>query len=172
MTTIKDEDKEEIGLYFKEGIHKVIVTGVVHQDMGDKEYLEVGIKGEGGETGEVRMYLTEKALKYTINTIRAIFVHNVSEADKQAARDAVNACKTTEEFAKLCETLDGKECWYSKSKTGTQYTNAQGELKDSYSNNLFGYEPKPSRQEQVAQKVKDFMGGEVTKDNLEEFPFN
>jgi hypothetical protein len=170
MTAIPDEAKEEIGQYFNEGIHKVKITGVVHQDMGDKEYLEVGISGDGGETGEVRMYLTEKALKYTINTIRTIFVHNQStEANKTAVRNAVNACRTTEEFAKLCQKLEGKECWYSKFKTGSTYQNAQGETKDSYSNNLFGYEPKPPKNVQTAQKAADTMGGgEIT---IEEFPF-
>jgi hypothetical protein len=168
MTAIPEEAKQEIGIYFEEGIHKVKISGTALECPADKEYLEVSIEGENGESTEVRLYLTEKAMKFSINTIRSIFVHNTEESKKELVRDAVNACKTTEELAILCQKLDGMECWYSKYKSGTTYTNASGEVKNSYNNNLFAYEPKPPKNN--TQTVKSIVGGqEITSG--EEYPF-
>lgn len=173
MANIPDEAKQELDMYFDEGIHEVIVQGVVlNTDNPEKEYLEVGVIGSEGQSADVRMYLSEKAMRYSIDTIRKIMVHNVAEDKKEAVRKAIDACKTTEELTKLAQKLEGMSCWYSKFKTGTTYTNSQGEVKNSYSNNLFGYEPKPPKHIQQAQAVQDLMSSDAQKPfDPNDFPF-
>jgi hypothetical protein len=146
MADFTDEHKAEQGQFFGEGIHKVSivdVTGGVNDN--EKEFIEFTVEGENGEEGNARMWFTtDKAIKFTFNTIRAIFVHNALEAKKDAAREMINGVKNSEEMVALCKkVLIGKEAFYQVEKSDYVYTNQAGEQKTGYNRNLYGYEPKP-----------------------------
>lgn len=177
MTAIPDEAKVELDQYFEEGIHEVKIQGITLEDEGTERF-EVGVKGKNGEQATVRMYLTEKAMKYTIDNLRKIVVHNTPDKlKKDAARDEVNACKTTEELLGLLQKkLENADCWYSKFKNGQQYQAVDKDgtevTRDSYDTRLSSFEPTPPKNVVTAQKAAAVVGGgEITKDNLGEFPF-
>jgi len=169
MADFNDDTKKPIGRYFTEGVHKVTIQLVEADKTQDgKEFFEFSLLGEEGEEGTARVYWTEKASPYSFNTVRDIFVHNTPEAKKQAIRDKVDATSNTDELLKLCATnLIDKECWFKVEKTGTQYTNANGELKDSYNKNIYGYEVKMKKT--TEQILEDISGDPV---DLSEIPFN
>ena len=146
MADFSDDHKTEQGQFFSEGVHKVSivdVTGGVNEN--EKEYIEFTVEGENGEEGNARMWFTtDKAIKFTFNTIRTIFVHNALEAKKDAAREMINGVKNSDELVALCKkVLVGKEAFYQVEKSDYVYTNQAGEQKHGYNRNLFGYEPKP-----------------------------
>lgn len=163
MADFNDEHKAERGKYFEEGVHKVEIIGVEGgtNDNG-KEYIEFKVGGADGEEGTARMWFTtDKAIGFTFDTIRTIFVHNAKEGKKEEAREMVNKVKNSDELVKLCATaLNGKEAWYVVERSDYTYTNAAGEQKQGYNRNLYGYEPKPRQPkvptaEELMQGLKD-----------------
>lgn len=148
MVQFNADAKQSLGLYFGEGVHKVKIIGVI-QDKNDNgsEYFEFGLEGENGEEGTARIYWTEKAQKYSFNAVRDIFVHNTKEANKDMIRAKVDATKDTDELFKLVDAnLIDKEAWFKVEKAGTTYVNNNGETKNSYNRNLYGYEPAMKKQ--------------------------
>lgn len=171
MVSFSDNAKKELNQFMGEGVHKVTILGVLpgKSENTGSEYFEFGIQSEDGIMGEVRVYWTEKAEQYSFNTIRDIFVHNAKEENKEKVRAMVDAVKDTDELLKLCQdNLEGKEAWYKVEKSGTQYTNQNGELKDSYNRNLYGYEPK-MKNVSDDQILKDIENG--TPVDVSEIPF-
>lgn len=172
MVAFSENAKQELNQFMGEGVHKVTILGVLPgaSESTGSEYFEFGIQSEDGIIGEARVYWTEKAQQYSFNTIRDIFVHNTKEENKEKVRAMVDAAKDTDELLKLCqEGLEGKEAWYKVEKSGSTYVNAQGETKDSYNRNLYGYEPK-MKNVSDEQILKD-----ITSDapvDLSEIPFN
>jgi hypothetical protein len=167
MADFNDSHKAEQGQYFTEGIHKVTILGVEGgKNDNDKEFIEFIVGGENGEEGSARMWFTsDKAIAFTFNSIRNIFVHNALKGKEDGARDMVNKVKNSDELIKLCnEVLIGKEAWYQVEKSDYTYTNAAGEVKQSYNRNIFGYEPKP-KQSGVKAVDDTFGGGEVLSDD-------
>jgi hypothetical protein len=146
MANFTDDHKTEAGKYFQEGVHKVKIVSVTSDiNENNKEYIEFFVEGSNGEEDSVRTWLTtDKAIKYTFNTIRGIFVHNALEGKEDAARDMVNKVTNSEELVALCnKVLAGKEAFLTVEKSDYTYTNAAGEEKHGYNKNLTGYEPKP-----------------------------
>lgn len=163
MADFNDTHKAEQGEYFKEGIHKVTILGVTGgANDNDKEYIEFVVGDTKGTEGTARMWFTtDKAISYTFNSIRNIFVHNASKGKEEAAKDLVNKVTNSEELVELCnKALIGKEAWYTVEMSDYTYTNQAGELKHGYNRNITGYEPKPS---QSGIKIIDdtFGGGTV-----------
>lgn len=167
MADFNDEHKQEQGQYFGEGIHKVTIVAVDGgtNDNG-KEYIEFTVEGENGEEGNARMWFTsDKAIRFTFNSIRNIFVHNALKGKEEAAREMVNKVKNSEELIDLCnKALIGKEAWYVVEKSDYTYTNAAGEEKQGYNRNLYGYEPKPKAKTAVEET---FPGAEEVADGEE-----
>lgn len=170
MADFNDTHKQEQGEYFPEGIHKVTILGVEGgtNDNG-KEYIEFVVGGENGQEGSARMWFTtDKAIAFTFNSIRNIFVHNALKGKEEAAKEMVNAVKNSDELVALCnKVLIGKEAWYTVEQSDYTYTNSAGEQKQGYNRNITGYEPKP-KQSGVKAVDDTFGGGTVLSD--EEVP--
>lgn len=170
VADFNDEHKQEQGNYFGEGIHKVKIMTVIGgtTDAG-KEFIEFTVVGDNDEEGSARVWFTtDKAIRYSFNTIRGIFVHNAMKGKEEAAREMVNAVKDTDELVELCnKVLIGKEAYYTVEKSDYKYTNAAGEEKQGYNRNISGYEPKPKPTQQSGNEAVDstFGGGEVMDSN-------
>lgn len=164
MVDFNTEHKEEMGAYFSEGIHEVVITAVSEgvNDNG-KPYIEFAIEGKNGEQGNARLWFSsDKAIRYSFNNIRNIFVHNATKKD--AARDMVNKVTTSTELVALCnKALIGKEAFYRVEKSDYRYTNAAGEEKQGYNRDLLGYKPEPKKDEPKA----DLLDGATS---VEEVP--
>ena len=162
-----DSHKVEQGQYFSEGIHKVTILGINGgtNDNG-KEFIEFVVGGQDGEEGTARMWFTsDKAINFTFNTIRNIFVHNATKGKEDAARDLINKVTNSDELVELCnKALIGKEAWYQVEKSDYTYTDQAGEVKQGYNRNIFGYEPKP-KQSGVKAVDETFGGGTVLSDD-------
>jgi hypothetical protein len=132
------------------GRHKVkigfIEQGFTNDDPENgKEFVEVTVLGPNDEEDTARVWFTtDKAANYSFNVLRQIYVHNAPEDKKDAARDTIDAVKTTEELVeKLSEKLLGGECWFTKYPDPTRtYTAADGTTRQSVNKNIYGYEPK------------------------------
>lgn len=160
MADFSKEHKEEQAEYFSEGIHKITILGVEGgtNDNG-KEFIEFIVGGENSEEGSARMWFTtDKAISYTFNSVRNIFVHNATKGKEEAAKEMVNKTTNSEELVALCvKVLVGKEAWYTVEKSDYTYTNQAGELKHGYNKNITGYEPKPKQSGNKA--VDSILGG-------------
>lgn len=170
MADFNDTHKAEQGQYFPEGIHKVTILGVEGgTNANGKEFIDFIVGGENGEEGSAKMWFTtDKAIGFTFNNVRTIFVHNATKGKEEAARDLVNKVTNSEELVALCnKALIGKEAWYTVEKSDYTYTNQAGELKNGYNRNITGYEPKP-KQSGVKAVDETFGGGTVLTD--EEVP--
>lgn len=128
------------------GVHKVQIAAVgLGTTDSDKEYVEIEVVGENGEEDTARVWFTsDKAANYSFNVLRQIYVHNAPEEKKDAARDTMDACKSTEELVdRLQEKLLGGECWFSKYPDPSRtYQAADGTTKQSINKNVYGYQPK------------------------------
>lgn len=165
------------GNFFEEGVHKVKIEGAVVDKLDDgREYIDVGIKGEGGEEAEVRLWLhTEGAAKFTIRTLQAIMVHNAkTEADKDKIRTYFIGDFDDKKIAAVASKLDDKECWYSNFKNlDRPYTAADGTTKYSYDRNITGYEPAPKEKTPESVVMDTMGGGEKVEESADEpFPFD
>jgi hypothetical protein len=170
MADFNDSHKAEQGQYFSEGTHKVTILGVEGgTNENGKEYIEFIVGGKDGEEGSARMWFTsDKAIAFTFNSIRNIFVHNASKGKEEAAKELVNKVTNSDELVGLCnKALIGKEAWYTVEISDYTYTNQAGELKHGYNRNITGYEPKP-KQSGVKAVDETFGGGTVLTD--EEVP--
>lgn len=163
MADFTNEHKAEQGQYFSEGIHKVtILEAIGGTNDNGKEYIEFIVGGENGEEGSARMWFTsDKAIAFTFNSIRNIFVHNAVKGKEDAAKEMVNKVTNSDELVDLCnKVLIGKEAWYVVEMSDYTYTNQAGEVKHGYNRNLFGYEPKPKQSGNAAVDAT-FGGGTV-----------
>lgn len=148
------------------GVHDVEITGV---ELTQAKTGTLGIKftvenDEG--MNEVTMWLSERALPYTIQNISAIGVHNTPEEKREKLRTLMANVTSAQEAYEIAKAkfvgfkayLDIKE-----SKTQT-YTNKYGETKPSLERNLRAYKPKVTVEQVLSQD-----GGE--KVDLDEVPF-
>lgn len=169
MADFNDEHKEEQGKYFDIGIHEVVITDVTGgTNDNDKEYIEFTVEGAGKDAkeGKARMWFTtDKAIKYTFNNIRGIFVHNAPEDKKEKAREIVNKTKNSEELVALCKkALVAKLAWYQVEQSDYTYVNQAGETKNGYNRNITGYEPTPKPKTAVEKMFPDAEATEVPDD--------
>lgn len=162
MADFNDTHKAEQGAYFPEGIHKVTILGVEGgTNPNGKEFIKFIVGGENGEEGEASMWFTsDKAISYTFNSIRNIFVHNATKGKEEEAKNLVNKVSNSEELVALCnKALIGKEAWYQVEKSDYTYTNQAGEQKQGYNRNITGYQPKPKQSGNTA--VDSTFGGGI-----------
>lgn len=172
MVKIRPEDKEEVTYtqYLPEGIHEVKITGITQEtNANGKEYFEFEVADEDGQVGNARLYMSEKAMKYSISTIRGIFVHNTVEKNRDAVRKQVDLCEDTDELFKLSQALVKRQAkaWYSKHQNGQTYVNNKGETRNSYDVNISHFEPKPPKQ----MTADELIAKSEPIDDLDDIPF-
>lgn len=149
MADFTDEHKKDMNSnFFEEGVHKVKITRIEfgETDSG-KEYAEFGVKDEQGREDNARVWFTtDKAMNFSFNIIRGIFVHNAPAGKKDEIRTSIDNLKDTTELEKACKVLMGKEAWFSVYKDPSRtYQNDKGETKNSFNKNIYGYEPSPRK---------------------------
>lgn len=143
MVNFKEDHKRELASFFPEGIHKVKITSVeLGKTQDEKEYMEFGL-AQGMYEDKARVWFTtDKAIGYSFNVIRGIFVHNAGADKKDKAREAFDKIESTEDLEKVCQGLIGKECWFSVFEDPNRtYQNSAGETRNSLNKNIYGYEP-------------------------------
>lgn len=158
--TFSDDDVKE-NVFFMQGVHSVIIKkATIDKNKAGKPFIQLDVEGENGEEGSARRWFTGAATPYTIDTIRKIFVHNAkNEDDKQKLRDFFKTVKTLYDIAQIKDRLIGKQCWFTLQKSDDTYIDENGDEKNSYDKNFWGYEPtlktekKPVKREEPSQDV-------------------
>lgn len=128
------------------GVTKVKLIGCEAGTTEDgKDFIETVITTDDGIEEKVRSWFTGGASKISFNMFRQVAVHQAkTDETKQAARDAVDAVKNTEELAALMtEKCFGGELWFTKYYDADRtYENTAGQRRRSINTNILGYEPK------------------------------
>jgi hypothetical protein len=173
---INDENKTVIEFndkYFGYGVHSVKISDVTLGEAGDKEYIEVTVVDpEDLEiTDSARVWFTsDKAVNYSFNVLRQIFVHCAPEAKKDEAREMFNKIGDTDTLAQIMEKCIGRQIWFTKYIDPERtYTDQQGNVRPSVNKNVMGYEPKlkpellpktgPMNMDGMLGKVNEVMPG-------------
>lgn len=162
MVKFSDEHKAEPeSNYFAEGVHKVKISGVEFDETEKGQpYAEFTVVDEtGNKEDSVRMWFTtDKAINYTFNIIRGIFVHNAPADRKDEMRDAIDALEDTDALEAACQKhLIGKECWFKVEKDPSRtYPGRDGTPKPSFNKNIYGYNPQPETATVPNEGVEDF----------------
>lgn len=174
-----DSHKQEYQRSFPFGVNKVKIIGF-YLDKTDegKEYVEVGFTNEDGSLEDTARvwFTTDKSAQFAFNTLRDILIHNVSEENKDKARDAISKTPNTESLVELLnDKLKGKEMWMTKLFDKSRTYESNGQTFRSINKNIYGYEPEidpslmPNKDQAPAQKdaadeVKEvFPGAEEVK---------
>ena len=162
--------------FFEFGIHEVTIEGAVLESLDDgREYIEIGVRGDNGESDTVRLFLsTEKAIKFHLRTLQAICVHNAkSEADKDKVRNAFIGKIDDKKIRTILDKMEGYRAWFQVEQDPARtYTNASGEERPSLDKNIYGYQPRP-RQKTREEQVQELMGAsdKPVEVNDDEVPF-
>jgi hypothetical protein len=127
------------------GVSNVVITDARTgaTDSGS-EYIELDVENAEGISESVRVYFTDKAAKYSFQTLRQIIIHNADAANKEKARLAVESVGDSDELVAILKkkTIGGQawvEKYYDPSRT---YQGSDGNTYRSVNTNLRGYEPK------------------------------
>lgn len=168
------EVKEFNSNYFDYGVHKVLVSDVTlgGTGEGEKEFIEVEVVDPGDleVKDSARVWFTsDKAINYSFNVLRQIFVHCAPEEKKDEARAMFDKIGDTDTLTQIMEKCKGRQIWFTKYPNPDRtYTNQAGETKASIDKNVMGYEPKVKTELLAEPKLP---GGQITKDNINEvFP--
>ena len=164
--------------YLGIGVHEVTVTGVeLAQAKTGTLGLQFNVENEDGQ-GRHKMWLSENALPYTIESVSRLLVHNAAEDKKDEARNYMsNIVSAKEVYAVMVNTLAAREktgkpfeavFTISPAKDGSTYTDKNGVERPSTETKLLSYRPK----ETAVQAVVQATGGEaLPKDVLGNLPF-
>lgn len=109
-------------------------------------------------------------------------MHNAeNDDDKQKLRDFFKTVTSLYDIAQIKDKLIGKQCWYTVEKSDETYINENGEEKNRYNKNFWGYEPtlnpkkKAEKSEEATKvaKVMDYAPEEVSDEPIDfsEIPF-
>lgn len=144
MVKLTDEHKQDNS--FREGVYPVKINSVKHDETEDgKEFIEFGVINEAGAEGTARVWFTtDKAIRYSFSIIKGIFTHNAPEGKEDEIRQNVENLEDTDQLAKACEQLVGRNAFYQVEKTDRTYE-SNGEIRHSYNRNIYGYEPAPKK---------------------------
>ena len=146
--TMTDEDlaTRTGGNYFSEGVHEVLIRKAERgTTAAGKDFAEITVLGHDDEEGTARLWFsTEAGAKYALSILSGIAVHNrEGDAAKEKARATFKAITDTDEVDdKFLARFVEMDAWFLVQKSGGTYQNAEGETKDSYDRNIYGYEPK------------------------------
>lgn len=140
------------------GVHDVFIQSV---ELAQAKTGTLGIKfnvhnAEG--KSEVTMWLSEKALPYTIEGVSRLVVHNTAEEKKTEARNFMaNVVSAKEVFeiakAKLVEGVAVLQV--REARDGSTYTDKDGVERPSLERNLLSYKPKETKEQQVANLISN-----------------
>lgn len=140
------------------GVHDVFIQAI---ELAQAKTGTLGIKftvhnAEG--KGEVTMWLSEKALPYTIEGVSRLVVHNTPEDKKAEARTFMsNVVSAKEVFeiakAKLVEGVAVLQV--REARDGSTYTDNNGVERPSLERNLLSYKPKETKEQQVANLISN-----------------
>lgn len=169
MVKFSDKHKQEqTGKYFSEGVHEVKI-GFVEFDQTDdgREFADFSLTDNAEREAKVRFWFhTDGAINYSFNIIKGIFVHNAPEDKKDAIRAKVEAAADTEELAKLCSLLIGKDAWLEVARNPKRdYRGNDGNMKKAYDSNIYGYEPTPKAPVAAAASTDD-AGANTDPDDI------
>ena len=167
--------------YFGYGVHSVQIAEVTlgGTDEGEKEFIEIKVVDPGDLDVEdaARVWFTsDKAINYSFNVLRQIFVHCAPENRKDDARELFDKINSTDDLVAVMQKCVGRQCWFTKYPSPDRtYQNAQGETKPSVDKNIMGYEPKLKTElmPKTGPMDVDSMVGKVNKvmPGAEEVPF-
>lgn len=166
----EDKEANEFSPRIPFGISEVQLSGVTAGETeAGKDFIEVTVVDKDGTEDSARVWFVGGAAKYSFDTLRAIVVHTAkTDADKEKARAAVEACTNNEELASLMNTkCSGGQIWFTKYFNPTRtYSSTSGVTLRSVDKSVLGYEPKLK-----AELMPDTSGGEITMDNIDKvFP--
>ena len=156
-----DEHKKDLdggnSKRFAEGVHKVSIVWAQYGDSDGKDYIDVSVEGSEQEEEKVRLWFhTDGSIKYSLRALTSIFVHNAKDDKKDAARAIVGGATDAEDLATKCMVnLVGREAWLEVKKSERTYTGNDGQVRNSFDKNLYGYEPKPKIGGQGPAPVSD-----------------
>lgn len=150
------------------GVHDVKITSVeLRQAKTGTLGMNISVANDDGKN-EVTMWLSERALPYTIENVSQIGVHNTPELKRAELRNAmINVTSAKEVYDIAKAKFVGFQCWLSvtESKTNT-YVDKNGETKPSIDRRLTGYKPKDTASQRIS---KEMGGGEAV--NVADLPF-
>lgn len=157
--------------YFDEGVHEVVIAKAERGTTdNDKDYVELTVQGQNEEEGTARLWFTtEAAGNYALSILAGIAVHNKeSETDKQKVRDAFKKIDDTDlvDDAFLKKFVE-MEAFYMVQMSDRTYVNNQGETKNSYDRNIYGYSP--TMKTRVVEPTKNAVNSDPV--DLSDIPF-
>lgn len=134
--------------YFSEGVHQVTIQNAEFVESNGKIYLETTVRGDGGELEKIRLYFTESSTKISINTIRKIIIHSISdEEQRKVFREEFNKIRSLLDLSKFISRLKGCVAWLKIEKSERTYVNRYGEVRHSMDRSLYGFEPRTENRE-------------------------
>lgn len=171
-----DSHKQEVNARLPFGVSKVKIIGFnLDKTQNGSEFLEIGFVDGAGAEDKARLYFTDKSARFSLSTLRGILVHNVSEANKEKARAAIDAVPNTQKLVDLLTTkLIDKEMWVTKYLDPNRTYEKEGQIFQSININVFPYEPtlnqslmpKDKPKESVADAAESVFGAST------DVPFN
>lgn len=170
MVKLNWDEIDELGerkMGFGIGVYEVTIKDIdLEENANGKPYFKVTVAGENGEeTDRIKMYLTEKAVPWTMATIQGIMVHN---AKSDLAKDKVKKYLRTLEEA---DDLDpakvvGAKAWLKVTQTDQEFTRDDGTTGYYNDFQLTSYKPKQNAEELVTE-----MMASGTPVEVEDVPF-
>ena len=150
-------DKSSTGQWLGLGIHTVKIDNV---ELTESKSGTIGITFEVSNQdgkGEATMWLSERALKYTISNISKIAIHNVAENKRAELKEALKKIDNAKAIYDIAKgKLIGKEAFLEIKESETQtYTNKFGEVKPSLERNLLSYKPKQTIVEEIKSESEE-----------------
>ena len=167
-------DKSSTGQWLGLGVHTVKIDNV---ELTESKSGTIGITFEVSNQdgkGEATMWLSERALKYTISNISKIAIHNVAENKRAELKEALKKIDNAKAIYDIARgKLIGKEAFLEIKESETQtYTNKFGEEKSSLEKNLLSYKPKVEVQSIAKAQVASGTINDNGEIDLSELPFS
>lgn len=153
--------------YFGHGIWEVTIDDVdLEENSNGKPLLRFTVKGDGGEeTNRATMFLTEKAIPWTMASIQGILVHNAkTDAGKDKVRNYLRGLKDASDLD--LEKLLGATAWLEVTQSDRQFTRDDGTTGYYDDFRLLHYKPKQSPDDLVKEMI---AGGEPV--DTDDVPF-
>lgn len=169
---LEDKDfTERTGKYFDAGNHEVILQSleVVTPENGSP-YIKVSVLGTEDQEADVRLYISEKAVVYTVQKLARIAVHNTEgETKKTAIRESFKKIDDTDKLTdKFLSNMKNMDAWLNayEDVNGQQKPNGGYYLR--YDIDSFPREPKKTTADDLVSK---FVAEGATPVDNDEIPF-
>lgn len=176
MTKINEDiweivDKAGNVTWFSEGVHPVVIDTVERKvNANGTPYLEFTVISDEDPdiTGTARLYMSERALPYSLRTLQGILVHNAkTDIDEEKIRAYFHSLDDTDKLD--LKKYHAAKAWYRVEKSGSVYIGTDNKEHDSYNRDIFSYEPKMSKR---AESVVDTTFVQTESIDISEVPFD